>query len=414
MDPEKITLSEIQINGEITTICAASHDVAQKNSVSISNTVSDPSLTVYGERASIRKILSLILSACIENSLLNETVTVTSTRTPTTLDISFKMIPNPVFILMTKRLFEPIDNQLNIATIRSSSQSYIELLLARKLALNQRIKIWMQVENNTRCIIHCQFITSSVQPRQDRKNPLILVIEDNKHIRKLMELYLQQAGFETIGAANGDLGYNLAQEKLPDLITLDVMMPTKDGWQVLSALKENTQTQSIPVVVVSVMKDTQIGYELGAFDYLTKPVEHDELVESVRRLTTPIDMKKRVSSKKLNKIAVIDPQLQGIDAILSKLSAFEIAIYESDLTVIFDSLNASAPDVLLITLPEDISTILPLIYKLRLHKITDEIPFIAYTPSKIEEAACFYLEGIVDKIFTPDSLSKKAIESLPN
>jgi len=76
---------------------------------------------------------------------------------------------------------------------------------------------------------------------------------------------------------------NLAKKLLPRIIILDVMMPGMDGWMVLSALKEDAELAAIPVIIASLTEDRSVGYELGAVEYLTKPVDKEELNRVLRK-----------------------------------------------------------------------------------------------------------------------------------
>ena len=76
-------------------------------------------------------------------------------------------------------------------------------------------------------------------------------------------------------AAGGEEGLRLAKELRPTVITLDVMMPGMDGWAVLTALKADAELADIPVIMLTIVDDKNLGYALGAADYLTKPVDRD-------------------------------------------------------------------------------------------------------------------------------------------
>ncbi|NWG14944.1 MAG: response regulator [Acidobacteria bacterium] len=114
---------------------------------------------------------------------------------------------------------------------------------------------------------------SSVSTGKD----LVLVIDDDPAVRDLMERFLQKEGFQVETAASGEAGLRLAKELHPAAITLDVMMPGLDGWAVLTALKADPAVADIPVVMLTMMNDKNLGYALGASDYLTKPIERDRL-----------------------------------------------------------------------------------------------------------------------------------------
>jgi CheY-like chemotaxis protein len=113
---------------------------------------------------------------------------------------------------------------------------------------------------------------------------LALVIDDDESARDLIGRALVADGFRVVTAASGAEGIRLARVHHPDVITLDVMMPGTDGWAVLHALKDDEQTAEIPVVIVSIMENLQLGGALGAADYLVKPLDRDRLVDTVRRL----------------------------------------------------------------------------------------------------------------------------------
>src|SRR4029434_2955611 len=105
-----------------------------------------------------------------------------------------------------------------------------------------------------------------------------LVIDDEPAVRDLMQRFLSREGFRVVTAAGGEEGLRLARELRPDAITLDVMMPGLDGWAVLTALKADPSVADIPVIMLTIVDDKNLGYALGASDYLTKPIERERLV----------------------------------------------------------------------------------------------------------------------------------------
>ena len=112
----------------------------------------------------------------------------------------------------------------------------------------------------------------------------VLVIDDNQAIHQLFERYLAPHHYEVIHARSGPEALQLAAEARPDLITLDVMMPGLDGWQVLRDLAQNPATGHIPVIVCSVLKEPELASSLGARAYLKKPVDRLELLATLARL----------------------------------------------------------------------------------------------------------------------------------
>jgi signal transduction histidine kinase/DNA-binding response OmpR family regulator len=113
--------------------------------------------------------------------------------------------------------------------------------------------------------------------------PLVLVVDDERPTRDLITRGLEKEGFRMIAAATGEEALRLARERKPDVISLDVLMPGMDGWTVLRSLKADPLTASIPVVMVSMLEDRDLGHALGAADYLTKPFDRQKLVAALRR-----------------------------------------------------------------------------------------------------------------------------------
>lgn len=112
----------------------------------------------------------------------------------------------------------------------------------------------------------------------------VLVIDDNQALHHLFERYLVPVRYTVIHAYNGVEGLQLAEEKQPDFITLDVMMAAMDGWQVLRELQSNPATAHIRVIVCSVLKEPDLALSLGAKAYLKKPVERLQLQKALEDL----------------------------------------------------------------------------------------------------------------------------------
>jgi CheY-like chemotaxis protein len=112
----------------------------------------------------------------------------------------------------------------------------------------------------------------------------ILVIDDEADIREIVRIYLEEEGCEVIEASNGQEGILKAQSERPDLIVLDIMLPGINGFEVAKHLKDDPNTQDIPVIILSVLaQDSQ--YRQGILDYISKPFRQEDLVATVRRIS---------------------------------------------------------------------------------------------------------------------------------
>jgi signal transduction histidine kinase/CheY-like chemotaxis protein len=111
----------------------------------------------------------------------------------------------------------------------------------------------------------------------------VLVIDDDSAQRDLMRRFLTKEGFRVRVAASGEEGLRLARHLLPIAITLDVMMPEMDGWAVLKAIKSDSVLRDIPVIMLTMLDDLELGFALGAEDYVTKPVNRRRLSRIIKR-----------------------------------------------------------------------------------------------------------------------------------
>jgi CheY-like chemotaxis protein len=119
------------------------------------------------------------------------------------------------------------------------------------------------------------------------ETPTVLVVDDDPASRDLLRRHLEAEGVQVVEASGGEEGLQLARQLHPALITLDVLMPGLDGWAVLGALKGDPATSDIPVVMLTILDDRDLGYALGAADYLTKPVERERLIAALRKHVRP-------------------------------------------------------------------------------------------------------------------------------
>ena len=112
---------------------------------------------------------------------------------------------------------------------------------------------------------------------------LVLVIDDDPGMLELMGRLLTREGYRVVTAATGEEGLDIVKHQRPQAVILDVLMPRTDGWSVLSSLKADDQTRAIPVIVLTMLDDSEMAFALGAADFMTKPVDRQQLAASLRR-----------------------------------------------------------------------------------------------------------------------------------
>jgi len=125
------------------------------------------------------------------------------------------------------------------------------------------------------------------RPTAETAGATVIVIDDDPIARDLIQRTLRKEGFNVALAGDGPSGLDLARQLKPRVITLDVMMPSMDGWAVLSALKADPATADIPVIMLTIVDEKQIGFALGAVDYFTKPIDWGRMAASLKKYRQP-------------------------------------------------------------------------------------------------------------------------------
>lgn len=118
----------------------------------------------------------------------------------------------------------------------------------------------------------------------------ILVIDDEPHFVRMLQLRLEAAGYEVLVAFDGMQGVSTAHKENPDLIILDIMMPAMHGHRVCEALKKSAKTWTTPIIYLTAKgskEDEELAYKLGAEYFLTKPYEPEILLETIKKALEP-------------------------------------------------------------------------------------------------------------------------------
>jgi signal transduction histidine kinase/DNA-binding response OmpR family regulator len=225
----------------------------------------------------------------------------------------------------------------------------------------------------------------------------VLAIDDNIEAIDIMRKYLGD-DYNVIGLLSGDRAVEKAKEIKPVAITLDIMMPKKDGWQVLRELKDDPETQDIPVIVLSIVDDQRMGFSLGAAEYIIKPVAKDVLLRK---------MKKLEKTAKIKRVLVVDNDANAVRSIGSVLEDAEYqvaAAYNSEDAI--KAIGSFRPDLIVLNLmmPE---TGFDVIEYLKTDSAANGIPLIVLTQRDLTVKEIDDLNGRIHGILNKVVLSKE-------
>ncbi|MBL8062548.1 MAG: GAF domain-containing protein [Anaerolineales bacterium] len=183
-----------------------------------------------------------------------------------------------------EKLFQPF-SQVDASPTRKTGGTGLGLSICQQLINMHGGTIWVESEVGKGSTFHftLPFYRHEIEA-DSNGDKTILTIDDDSQVIGLYERYLQPQGYHIIPLTNPALAVERAKELKPFAITLDIMMPGVDGWTVLDSLKADPETRNIPVIICSIIEDVEKGFNLGASDYLVKPILEEDLVNSLDRL----------------------------------------------------------------------------------------------------------------------------------
>lgn len=303
-----------------------------------------------------------------------------------------------------KIIFEEF-RQIDGSTTRRYGGTGLGLAITKKIIELLKGKIWLKSESErgstfsfTVPLIPAQAktLTAEVQVNintliKNRSNP-ILVIDDDPEVRYTIGQYLISKGYSVEYAENSDDGIKKAIELQPFAITLDIMMPDKDGWTVMKELKENEETKDIPVILISITGDKNLGYGLGAFEFFIKPLSADKLLSALGRL-------EMLAHKSIQKVVIVDDDELEFEKFKREFKNDNIRIeYIQDSEFAFNKIAEVQPDLIIVDLMMPKIDGITLSHKLKSSSKTKHIPIIISTAKDISDEEKKSLSNIVDDI----------------
>jgi signal transduction histidine kinase/DNA-binding response OmpR family regulator/putative methionine-R-sulfoxide reductase with GAF domain len=211
----------------------------------------------------------------------------------------------------------------------------------------------------------------------------ILVIDEDPDAVYLLQESLDQSEFEVIGARDGISGYQQASELQPDAILLDILLPNKDGWQILHDLKADQRTTNIPVILLTIVDKKALGFRMGASAYLLKPLNPREVIETLSRIT------KQADRSHIHVLVVDDdPHIADMLGQILPATEFDLRSAEDGIAGL-EAIALQRPDVLLLDIMMPRLDGFGVIEQLRANSITQDLPIIVISAKEItdEESA---------------------------
>ena len=320
-----------------------------------------------------------------------------------------------------KRLFTEFE-QLDASITREHGGTGLGLALTKKLVELHGGNIRVESEHGK----GCKFIVTvpqepgevevaSLNPEpvvfvsnvMEASRPVILVASESDGLNHLLKVYLSGDRYDVIMANDGPELLRKAKEQKPFSIVMGIRLRKMDGWEVLKELKRGAETRDIPVVIVSATNDKELGFALGAVDYLEKPVDKTRLLQTLGRLSFTTKTK----SQKMTILAVDDePQVLALMGDILEKEGFSV-IKASDGKTAVKMIVEQHPDLVILDLMMPGMSGFDVCDRLKEYHEAKDIPIIIFTAKEITAEDKERLGTGIKKIIKKASFSKEDLLS---
>ncbi len=302
--------------------------------------------------------------------------------------------------------------QVDGSSTREDQGTGLGLALCRRLVEMHGGKIWVESElsRGSKFVFMIpqdyngkSALPEASVPAEIFDSNIILIVEDDPQSANLIRRFLEIEGYRTVHIGNGSDALTEARKIRPLAITLDIMLPGKDGWEVLQELKSDPITRGIPVLIVSVTENRDLAYSLHADDYFIKPLDRELLIEKINKLKQSRKRRKDVSH-----ILVVDDDEKAL-----KLTAGFLEKKGFDVERAMNGLDAMKkitvfpPDLLILDLMMPQMSGFEVVEALRQDPKLKEIPIIILTAKELSKAEKEMLNGQVRCLMQKASFSSE-------
>ncbi len=363
--------------------------------------------TVHSDLTRVRQVLLNLLSNA---SKFTEGGTITLAAERTAAHIVFRVSDSGIGMTPEQmtRLFEPF-SQAETSTSKKYGGTGLGLAITRRFCELMGGEISVASEPGKGSTFTVRLPEDSAHPAEAvaeaapgaRGAGTVLVIDDDSAARNITRRVLSREGYGVVEAADGETGLRLAKELHPDLITLDILMPGMDGWTVLAGLKADPALAAIPVILQTILEDRNMGFALGASEYLTKPIDRKRLAALVKRY---------VPSPTAGPVLIVEddaPTRALLGRALTK-AGWIVAEAENG-RVALQRIAESRPALVLLDLMMPEMDGFEFIDALRRDETRRDIPVVVITAKTLTDADRRRLNGGVERVVQKHALNAEAL-----
>ena len=366
----------------------------------------------------LKQMLLNLVSNAIKFTPERGTVTISSHRTPNAIELSVADTGIGIAEADVKQIFKEF-HQIDQGPGRKHEGTGLGLALTKRFAVLHGGDVRVSSRVNEGSVFT---IVLPAQPTSTRhveavaapavnghgSGPVVLVVEDDPAASELLIRLLNGAGYRTALARTGNEAVARARELQPAAITLDIMLPEIDGWEVITKLRSDEATSGIPIVVVSVVDNPELGFALGAIDYFVKPVDAKSLLERLQRAGL-----KRGTGKDEIRVLVVDDEAANRTWLANALEpeGFTVLPAAGGREAI-ELARSQHLDFVVLDLMMPEVTGFDVVEALRADERTRETPIMVLTAANLTEADKKQLNGRVSQILSRGSVATADIVGL--
>jgi len=390
--------------------------VAKKNITLLAKV--DGAGEVLADGGKLKQMLLNLVSNAIKFTPEDGTVTIDAMRTKDTVEISVADTGIGIAEADLKQIFQEF-HQVDPGPGRKHEGTGLGLALTKRFAAlhGGDVRVTSRVDKGSVFTlvlpVHARVQPPSEHARAGAVNghgsgPLVLVVEDDPAAAELLTRQLTNAGYRTEVARSGNDALERARRLKPAAITLDIIMPELDGWEVITRLKSDEATSGIPIVVVSVVDNPELGMALGAIDYFVKPVNSSALVERLSHF----DVDRAPGQRKV-RVLVVDDEPANRTLLTEALepAGFTVLPATGGREAI-EIAKSSKPDLVLLDLMMPEVNGYDVVEALRADERTRDTPIMVLTAANLTEADRRQLNGRVSQILSRGSVATSDIVGL--
>jgi PAS domain S-box-containing protein len=407
----ELQLQPVEVRSLIDEVRATVEPLARGKAITL-DAEPGPELRLIADRAKVRQMLLNLVSNAIKFTPNGGRIQIRGRRVDSWVEIAVSDTGIGIAVEDLGRLFTEFQ-QLDAGPGRQQEGTGLGLALTRRFAElhGGQVMVESALGKGSTFTLRLPLeatplrAPAPVEPHlvaaSDLMRPLVLVVDDNPQAAEILARHMGAGGFRIKVARTGTEALKMARELKPVAITLDILLPEVDGWEVLNRLKADEATRNIPVIVVSVVDNPALGRALGAFDYFVKPVDGRALLSRLSQYTFATKVKNEPV-----RVLVVDDERANLDLLEALLTPAGFGVIRAGGGQEgIDLARSEMPNLILLDLMMPVLTGFDVVEALRAEEATRSIPIMVLTAKTLTENDKRVLNGQVAAIFQRNSVA---------